>query len=90
MDRSTNIYKVRESRYLAPVDQYMSERKVYESRGDVVEQTFRNFDGFSFSRTLPLEEYNDPRKVPAVRDAIGTAGSTGVDDRRFYYNSLHY
>lgn len=69
--------------YVAPVDQYMLAKKDYESKGSTIDKTFENFDGFYFSRTLPLEEYNDPRKVPSTRDAIGTGASTG--ERVFLY-----
>ncbi len=79
-----SVFRVKQQKpYVAPVDQYMSTKKDYESRGSTIDQTFENFDGNYFSRTLPLEEYNDPRKVPSTREALGTGASTG--ERVFLY-----
>ena len=88
--RSTEITKMaRNPPYKAPVDQYLSHHKNYVNRGAIVEKTFNNFDGFSFSRTLPLEEYLRPEYMPAHRTQLGTGASPGTGDRPvgFLYGS---
>lgn len=83
--RSTEFTKIpRKNPYVAPVDQYMKTHKDYSNRGQIVERTFHNFDGFQFSRTLPLEEYRHPLDVPSERTEIGTAGGSEL---KFLYGN---